>query len=88
MKNFDFDSETSGTILTHPYIYYMASERLQGRKQFYSKNDLLEMPRSHSKMPLESALQNVSFVMSKAISKLYTLDCSCKCPCMFPHSYA
>ena len=27
----------------HPYIYYMASERLQGEKQFHSMNYLLEV---------------------------------------------
>ena len=26
--------------------------------------------------------------MDKAISKSYTLDCSWKCPCTFPHIYA
>ena len=28
MKNFDFDNNTSKKIFSHPYIYYMASERL------------------------------------------------------------
>ena len=27
-------------------------------------------------------------VMAKALSKGYTLDCSCKCPCTFPRSYS
>ena len=44
--------------------------------------------RSHAKMHLKSAPQKLNFVMAKAISKSYTLDCSCKCPCTFPHSYA
>ena len=51
----------------------MANERLQGKEQFHSKNYLLEMPRSHAKMRLKSALQKLNFVMAKAISKrLYT----------------
>ena len=29
MKNFDFDNNTSKNIFSHPYIYYMASERLR-----------------------------------------------------------
>ena len=58
------------------------------RKQFYPKNYLLEMPRSHARMRLKSAPQKLDFVMSKAISKSYTLDGSCKCPCTFSHSYA
>ena len=66
----------------------MASERLQGEEQFHSKNQLLEMLLSHAKMHLKSAPQKLNFLMAKAISKSYTLDCSCKCPCTFPHSYA
>ena len=62
----------------------MAIARLQGEKQFHSKNYLLEMPRSHAKMRLKSAPQKLNFIMAKAISKIYTLDC----PCTFPHSYA
>ena len=70
------------------YISYMANERLQGEKQFHFRNHFLEMSRSHAKMHLESAPQKMNFVMAKAISKSYTLDCSCKCPYTFPHSYA
>ena len=84
VKNFDFDSDTSKNIFLHPYIYYMASERLQGEEQFHTKNYLLEMSRFHAK----SAPQKLNFLMAKAISKSCTLDCSCKCPCTFPHSYA
>ena len=49
-ENFDFDNDTSKNIFSHPYIYYMASERLQGEEQFHSRNYLLEMPRFHAKM--------------------------------------
>ena len=28
VKNFDFDNDTTKNIFSHPYIYYMASERL------------------------------------------------------------
>ena len=28
VKNFDFDNRTSKKIFSHPYIYYMESERL------------------------------------------------------------
>ena len=71
---------------SHPYIYYMASERLQGEEQFHSRNYLLDMPRFHAKMRLKSAPQAMS--TAKAISKRCILDCSCKCPYKFPHSYA
>ena len=50
----------------------MAGETLQGEEQFHSKNFLLEMPCSYAKMSLKSAPQKLSFVMAKAISKLYT----------------
>ena len=84
VKNFDFDNDTSKGIFSHPYIYYIASERLQGEKQFHSKSYLLEMPRFHTKMRLKSVLQKLNFLMAKAISKRCTLDYSCKCPCTFP----
>ena len=32
VKNFDFDNDTSEIVFPHPYIYYMASQRLQGEK--------------------------------------------------------
>ena len=52
----------------------MANERLS-----FSKNHPFEIPRSYAKMCLESAPQKLNFVMAIAISKIYTLDCSCKC---------
>ena len=88
VKIFYFDSDTSKNIFLHSYIYYMASERLQGEEQFHTKNYFLEMSRFHAKMRLKSAPQKLNFLMTKAISKSCTLDCSCKCPCTFPHSYA
>ena len=78
MRNSDFDNDTNENIFSHPYISYMANEMLQGEEQFHSKNYLFEMPRSHTKMHLKSAPQKLDFVMAKAISKSYTLDCSCK----------
>ena len=65
----------------------MANERLQVEEQFHSKNYLLDMHCSHSKMRLKGAPQKPNFAMAKAISKSYTLNCSCKDPCTFPHSY-
>ena len=64
----------------------MASERLQGEEQFHSKNYLLEMPCSHAKMRLKSAPQKMNFAMAKAISKGYTIGCSCKSPSTLLHS--
>ena len=66
----------------------MASERLQGEEQFHTWTYVLEMSRFNTKMRLKSAPQKLNFLMEKAILKTCTLDCSCKCPCTFSHSYA
>ena len=59
------------------------------RSNFNSKNYLFEMPCSHAKVRLKSATQKLNFVMAFIhYIVLYTLDCSCKWPCTFPHSYA
>ena len=67
VKIFDFDNGTSKNIFSHPYIYYMASERLQGEEKFHSKNYLLEMSRFHAKMCLKSASQKLNFLMKKTV---------------------
>ena len=73
---------------SHPYFSYITNKCLQGEKELYCKNYLLEMPPSHVKMRLKRPLQKLDFVMAKTISKSYTLDCSCKCSCTFSHSQA
>ena len=88
VKNFDFHNNTIENIFSHPYNNYMANERLQREEQFHFKNYLLEMYRSHAKMRWKSAPQKLNFVIAKAIPKSYTLECSCKYPCTFSHSYA
>ena len=44
VKNFDFDDDTSEKIFSHPYVSYMANERLQGAEQFHSINYLFTLP--------------------------------------------
>ena len=66
---------------------FKTNERLQGVKQYHSRNYLLEVPRSHAKMHLKSSPQKLNFVIAKAVLKRYTLDCGSKYPCTFPHSY-
>ena len=66
----------------------MANERLLVEEQFHSKSYLLEMHPSPAKIRSESAPEKLNFVMAKAISKSYRLDCSCKGFCMFLHGYA
>ena len=80
VNNFDFDNDTNEIIFSHPYISYIANERLQGEEQFHFKNYLLEMPRFTVKMHLKNPPQKPNFVMAKAMSRSYALDCSCKCP--------
>ena len=81
VKNFDFDSDTKESVFSHSYVYYTASERLQGEKQFHFKNYLMEMSLSHAKMRFKNEPEKLNFVISKDISKSYTRDCSCKWPC-------
>ena len=72
VKNFDFDNDTSKNIFSHLYIYYMASERLQGEEQFRSKNYLLETPRFHAKDAFENrATKTELFNGKRYIKKLY-----------------
>ena len=67
VKNIDFDNDTSKNIFSHPYIYYIASERLQGEQQSHCKNYFLEISCFHAKMRLKSASQKLNFLMAKAI---------------------
>ena len=66
----------------------MANEKLQRQEQFHSRNYLLKMPCSHAKMRLKSAPQKLNFAMAEAVLKSDTIDCSNKCSCTFPRSYA
>ena len=50
LKKIDFDNDPIKNIFSDPYIYHMASERLEGEEQFHSKKYLLEMPHSHAKL--------------------------------------
>ena len=78
-KNFDFDNDTSENILSYPYISCMTNQKL-----FHSKNYFLEMALSYIEMLLKSDPQELNFVMAKATSKGYTLDCRC----IYPHRNA
>ena len=49
------------------YVAYMENERLQGEEQLRTKNYLLEISCSHSKIRLKIAPQELNFVMAKAI---------------------
>ena len=36
LEHFDFDNDTSKNIFSHPYIYYIAGERLKEEEQIHS----------------------------------------------------
>ena len=38
VQNFNFDNRTRENIFSHPYMSYLANERLQGEEQFNFKN--------------------------------------------------
>ena len=78
VKTLDFDNNTSEKMFSHSYISYMTNKRLQEEEQFHSRNYRLEMLSSHNKMHLKSASIKLSFEMTKAISKSYTLDWAAK----------
>ena len=56
VKNFDFGNAMSENMFSHPYISYIANERLQGEEQFPSKNYISEMLRSYAKMSNAKAI--------------------------------
>ena len=87
-ENFDFVTARVKAYFHTLIFCYMASERLQGEEQFDSKNYFLKMSLFHAKMRSNSAPQKLNFLMEKATSRSCTVDCSYKCPCTFPHSYA
>ena len=49
-KKFDVDSNKSENVFSHSFITYIENKRLQCEEQFHSKNYLLKMPFSHTKL--------------------------------------
>ena len=89
VKNFDFDNDTRKTYF-HILIFTIWQVKDYKEEQFHSKNYFFETTLSlfYAKMRLKSASQKLNFLMEKATSESCTLDCSHKCPCKLPHSYA
>ena len=60
-------------MFLHPYISYIANEKLQGEEQFHSKNYLLEMPCPHVENVFEKGTIKIELCNGKRyIKKLYT----------------
>ena len=78
VKNFDFDNDSSENIFSHSYINYITMKDYKERNNFILRTTFWKclLP-----MPFEKCT-------TKAISKGYTSDFSCKCPRTFPHSYS
>ena len=73
VRNFDFDNDLGKNIFSHPYIYYMASERLQGEEQFHTKNYLSEMSCFHAKNAFKKCTKKTKLFNGKSyIKKLHT----------------
>ena len=70
LKNFDFDNDTSKNIFSYPYIYHIASKKLEEDEQFHSKNYLLKIPCSHAGLRLKSVPQKWNFSNLKLYQKV------------------
>ena len=63
----------SKNIFSHPYIYYMASERLQGEEQFDSKNYFLKIVSFPCQNTFKKCTTKTKLFNGKSyIKKLYT----------------
>ena len=64
MKNFDFDNDTGKNIISDPYIYYTASDRLQGEEQFqqkvFSLNQMSDIREVWKYWPLKDGFRLIS----------------------------
>ena len=67
-ENVDFDNDTSKHIFSHPYISYMANERLQVEEQFHFGNSLFPSRNAFEKCTTKTGLCNCK----SYIKKLYT----------------
>ena len=82
VKNFDFDNGTSENIILHPYVNYIAVERLREEEPSFG----------NASFPCQNTIENctakMNLITAKAISKSYTLDCSCRCFRTFPYTFS
>ena len=88
VKNFNF---VTARVKTYFHTLIFTIWQVKGYKE---RNNLIlrttfwKLSLFHAKIRLKSAPQKLNFLMEKATSKSCTLDCSYKCSCTFPHSYA
>ena len=72
-ENFNFDNDTSENVFSHPYIRYIANQRLLGEEEFHSK----ELPFGNASIPIQNAFKKCTtkteFRNGKSyFKKLYT----------------
>ena len=82
VKNFDFDNGTSENIFLQPYVNSIAVERLREEEPSFG----------NASFPCQNTIENctakMNLITAKAISKSYTLDCSCRCFRTFPYTFS
>ena len=88
MKKIDLITIRVKTYFHTPIFTIWQVKDYKETNNFITKATFWKLPCFHAKMRLKNAPQKLKFLMTKAISKSQTLDCSCKCPCMLLHSYA
>ena len=63
VRNFDFGNNTSESIFSHPYVSYMANERLQGEEQFD------ELPFGNASFPCQNVFEKCTTKTELCIGK-------------------
>ena len=86
VKNFDFDNDTTENIFFDTPVLAMYQIKDYDERNNFILRTICKCLVSMTKCVWKLHRKKLTFVMAKAISKSYTLDCSSKCPCTFPHS--
>ena len=64
--------DESENMYSHPYISYIANERLQGEEPFHSKKYLLDVHRSQAKMLYQKVVHQIVAANTLARSRIVT----------------
>ena len=86
-KTFDFDNYGSKNMFHIPIFTIWQVKDYKERSNFILSTTFKNASFAYQN-EFEKCPQKLEFLMVRAISKSYTLDCSCKSPCAYPHSCA
>ena len=86
-KKFNFDNDTSENIFQTPILPKWQIKDYNKRNNFILRTPFWKCLVPIPKMRSKSALQKLNFLIPKAMSKSYTIDCSCECSRTFRHRY-